>query len=50
MTVEGILRDNELPYHAVRLGEVELDIPPAAEQLKQIHIDLQKVGYEILDD
>lgn len=50
MTVEGLLKDNKIPYHSVRLGEVELENTPTAEQLKQIEADLQRVGFEILDD
>lgn len=50
MTVEGILKHNGLPYHSIRLGEVELENTPTAEQLKQIEADLQRVGFEILDD
>lgn len=50
MAVERILKDNKLSYHAVRLGEVESENPLTAVQLKQLAIDLQKVGFEILDN
>lgn len=50
MTVEAILKDNGLPFSAVRLGEVELTDTPTAEQLSTLNTDLQKVGFEILDD
>lgn len=50
MTVEGILKDNRLLYNAVRLGEVELDSNLSPQQLEKLNADLQKVGFEILDD
>ena len=50
MTVEGILQANGLPYQSVRLGEVEMEKLPTPEQLKHLSENLQKVGFEILDD
>ena len=50
MTVEGILKDNSFQYNTVRLGEVELENTPTSEQLKQLDANLQKVGFEILDN
>lgn len=50
MTVEGILTDNKLPFHAVRLGEVDLEKSPTSEQIQKLSDNLQKVGFHILDD
>lgn len=50
MTVEDILNTNHLLYKSVRLGEVELEGEPTQEQLKELDTNLQKVGFEILDD
>lgn len=49
MSVEGILKDNGLPYQSVRLGEVDFEKALTAEQLKHLDAGLQKVGFEILD-
>lgn len=50
MTVEGILKENDLSYHSVRLGEVDLENNPAPEQIQRLNAGLKKVGFEILDD
>lgn len=49
-TVERILHDNGLGFDSVRLGEVELHNEPSPQQLANLNIDLQKVGFEVLDD
>ena len=49
-TVEGILKEGNLPYHAVRLGEVELKDDPTSHELQTLNALLQKAGFEILDD
>ena len=50
MSVEDILKSNLLPYNYVRLGEVELEKTPSTEQIHKLNADLQRVGFEILDD
>lgn len=50
MTVEGLLRDNELHFASIKLGEVELLQEPAKEQVAALAKDLRKVGFELLDD
>jgi AraC-like DNA-binding protein len=50
MTVEQILHDNRFHYSGIRLGEVQLLEDPSTEQLQKLNADLQKVGFELLDD
>jgi AraC-like DNA-binding protein len=50
MSVEQILKDNNLEATYVHLGEIELVKKPGTKQLQQFAADLQKVGFELLDD
>ncbi|MEO9021872.1 MAG: AraC family transcriptional regulator [Ginsengibacter sp.] len=50
MSVENILKKNNLPSKYVRLGEVELTKALAKKQLQKFSEDLEKVGFELLDD
>jgi AraC family transcriptional regulator len=50
MMVQSILKDSDLSYHEVRLGEVDSKNDPTPQQIQQLNADLQKVGFEILDD
>lgn len=50
MTVEQLLRNNQLPYSNINLGEVTLLEEPSKEQVERLSLDLQKVGFELLDD
>lgn len=50
MSVEHILRENNLRYASIRLGEVELLEVPADKQVKLFSAALEKVGFELLDD
>lgn len=50
MSVEQILKDNNLEPISIRLGEIELITSPASKQLQQLSEDLQKVGFELLDN
>lgn len=50
MTVEQILQDNQFRYATIKLGEVSLLEEPAKEQVEKLSLDLQKVGFELLDD
>lgn len=50
MTVEQILRDNQLHYINIKLGEVELLEEPTKEQVEKVETDLKGVGFELLDD
>jgi len=49
-SVENILRENKLDSKYVQLGEVELIKTPGDNQLKRFSDDLEKVGFELLDD
>ncbi len=50
MSVEQILKENKLETKYVRLGEIELIKTPGKKQLQIFSDDLQKVGFELLDD
>lgn len=50
MSVEQILKANKLDTKYIHLGEIELTTTPAKSQLQQFSDDLQKVGFELLDD
>lgn len=50
MSVEQILKNNNLEARHIHLGEVELLKAPIPEQLQRFSADLQKVGFELLDD
>ena len=49
-SVEQILKNNNLPAHYIRLGEVELIKDPGKNKLEQFSADLKKSGFELLDD
>ncbi|HVZ57826.1 MAG TPA: AraC family transcriptional regulator [Chitinophagaceae bacterium] len=50
MSVEDILRRHGWQPSSVRLGEVELPGKPGKRQLQELAADLEKVGFELLDD
>ena len=50
MSVEQILKENKLETKYVRLGEIELVRTPGKKQLQHFSGDLEKVGFELLDD
>ena len=50
MSVEQILKNQKIPSKYVRLGEVELIKDLSEKQLNQFSSELQKVGFELLDD
>ncbi len=50
MSVEQILKENKLETKYVRLGEIELVKTPNEKQLQKFSGDLEKVGFELLDD
>lgn len=50
MSVENILKENHLDAKYVQLGEIELSKKPNQKQLDKLSDDLQKVGFELLDD
>jgi len=50
MSVENILKENKLEPNYVRLGEIELVKTLNKKQLEELSDDLQKVGFELLDD
>ncbi len=49
-SVEQILKENNLESKYVQLGEVELLKIPGKKQLQKFSNDLEKVGFELLDD
>jgi len=50
MSVENILKKNNLESKYVQLGEIELLKTPGKKQLQNFSADLEKVGFELLDD
>ena len=50
LSVEQILKENNIKAKNVRLGEVELVEPLSANKLKALSIALENVGFELLDD
>lgn len=50
MSVEQILKNNNLEASYIHLGEVELLKASNPKQLQHFSADLQKVGFELLDD
>jgi len=50
MSVENILKQNKLEPKYVRLGEIELTKELTEKQLQHFAVELQKVGFELLDD
>ncbi len=50
MSVESILKANKLTFKNIRLGEVELEKTLGKTQLQTLSDDLEKVGFELLDD
>jgi AraC-like DNA-binding protein len=49
MTVENIFRNLEIPFNSVELGEVELPDKPTNAQLHDIDIELNRVGFELIE-
>ena len=49
MTVENILKSQKVPFSTVRLGEVELERKLSKEELDDIEVALQKIGFELTD-
>jgi AraC-like DNA-binding protein len=49
MTVENIFRSLEIRFRTVELGEVELQEKPTNAQLHDIDIELNKVGFELIE-
>lgn len=50
MSVENILKQNKIETSYVKLGEVELKKDLSNKQLQKVSEDLQRVGFELLDD
>ena len=50
MSVENILKENNLESKYIQLGEIELLKTPGKKQLQKFSDDLEKVGFELLDD
>jgi AraC family transcriptional regulator len=49
LTVENILRENQIPYNTVSLGEVDLGRNLSKEEIKSIQTSLHKVGFELIE-
>lgn len=50
MSVEGALRENNIRYSHIYLGEADLLETPTAAQLESFTAALQKLGFELLDN
>src|SRR3569623_343637 len=50
MRVENIFKENKIGTSYVKLGEVELKRNLSNKQVQKISDDLQKVGFELLDE
>lgn len=50
MSVEQLLKELNLSYRVVQLGEVETNEQPDTKQLKTLGDALQKLGFELLSD
>ncbi len=50
MSVEQILNKNKLSYSNIKLGEVALRQTLSKSQIEKLSVDLEKVGFELLDD
>ena len=48
MTVENILKKEQIPYSKVSLGEVELTRDLSADELNKVEEDLKQVGFELI--
>jgi AraC family transcriptional regulator len=49
LTVENILRENQIPYNTVSLGEVDLGRNLSKKEIKSIQTSLHKVGFELIE-
>ena len=49
LTVESILNKLQVPCSKVSLGEVDLTSEPDDNKLKEIEIELKKVGFELIE-
>jgi len=50
LAVQNLLDENGIGYSFVELGEVDLERSPSGKQLHSFSDDLQKIGFEVLDD
>ena len=50
MAVEGILENNKVPFQKVVIGEIHLNTEISEEQKAALRTDLQKIGFELIDD
>ena len=48
MTVENILKKEQIPYSKVSLGEVELTRDLSADEVNKVEEDLKQVGFELI--
>jgi AraC family transcriptional regulator len=49
LTVENILKENQVPFNTVSLGEVDLERNLSKEEIKSIQTSLHKVGFELIE-
>ena len=49
MTVERIMQDLSIHHNGVQLGEIAVEELPSESQLKSLQIELNKVGFELIE-
>lgn len=49
LTVENILKEKEIPYNTVSLGEVDLERNLSKDEIKSVQSSLHKVGFELIE-
>lgn len=49
MIVENILRENNIPFTGVSLGEVDLERNLTKDEISGVETSLQKVGFELIE-
>lgn len=49
LTVENIFKENNIPYNAVSLGEVDLKRYLSKDEITSIEVSLHKVGFELIE-
>jgi AraC-like DNA-binding protein len=49
MTVESILKNRQVAFNKVSMGEVDLESPISENKMHEIESDLKKVGFELIE-
>ena len=50
MAVQTVLKENGIRYSHLELGEAELTSEPTADELQKLSKDLEKLGFELIED